>query len=332
MKSSSETIRFGRFTLIPAERRLLDGREPVALNARYLDALILLARAPQAVVTKERLHDEVWRGVAVTDEALTQCIRALRKALGDNAVSPTYIETVPKHGYRFIAPVQQGARTEPQSVDGPLAQAGAITLGGVQAGAVVGLLYGLADAGTGGTSLSLLIVVTCVAALAAGLSALGIALGIALIGGRSGGHTVLGGALGGFLMGGLANLLGKDAFRLLFGETPQQITGAPEGLVLGLACGICIAILDARGRRAGVFAALAIGGGTGALVILAGGTLLGGSLTALAETFPGSQLSLPIPAGQLRWLLQLSGGALEGAIFAGGLVLGRIGHARLRPA
>lgn len=95
MKSTQEQLRFGRFTLIPAERRLLDDDAPVALNARYLDALILLARDPQAVITKDRLHDEVWRGVPVTDEALTQCIRALRKALGDDATSPTYIETVP---------------------------------------------------------------------------------------------------------------------------------------------------------------------------------------------------------------------------------------------
>ena len=48
---------------------------------------------------------EVWRGIPVTDEALTQCIRTLRKQLGDDAARPRFIETVPKNGYRFVAPV-----------------------------------------------------------------------------------------------------------------------------------------------------------------------------------------------------------------------------------
>ena len=58
------------------------------------------------LVTKDRFLDEVWRGVPVTDEALTQCIKTLRRQLGDDAASPRFIETVPKHGYRFIAPVE----------------------------------------------------------------------------------------------------------------------------------------------------------------------------------------------------------------------------------
>jgi len=53
--------------------------------------------------------DEVWRGIPVTDEALTQCIRTLRKQLGDDAARPRFIETVPKHGYRFIATVGSSA-------------------------------------------------------------------------------------------------------------------------------------------------------------------------------------------------------------------------------
>ena len=49
----------------------------------------------------------------VTDEALTQCIKTLRRQLGDDASRPRFIETVPKHGYRFIAPVE--------ALDGPTA-------------------------------------------------------------------------------------------------------------------------------------------------------------------------------------------------------------------
>src|SRR6476659_399309 len=78
--------RFEDFALDAGDRRLRRGDAAVELNARYLD--------------------EVWRGVPVTDEALTQCIKTLRRQLGDDAANPRFIATVPKHGYRFIAPVE----------------------------------------------------------------------------------------------------------------------------------------------------------------------------------------------------------------------------------
>src|SRR3982750_4522559 len=106
-------FRFDRFHLDPADRRLLDGDVAVDLNARYLDALTLLVGDAGKLVSKDRFLDEVWRGVPVTDEALTQCIKTLRRHLGDDAASPTFIETVPKHGYRFIAPVTSTDGFEP---------------------------------------------------------------------------------------------------------------------------------------------------------------------------------------------------------------------------
>ena len=79
-------FRFDRFLLDPADRRLLASGVPVELNARYLDALSLMVRDAGALVTKDRFLDEVWRGVPVTDEALTQCIKTLRRQLGEEAV------------------------------------------------------------------------------------------------------------------------------------------------------------------------------------------------------------------------------------------------------
>src|SRR4051795_7858227 len=102
-------FRFDCFLLDPADRRLSRDGEVVELSARYLDALALLVREPGRLVSKDRFLDEVWRGVPVTDEALTQCIKTLRKQLGDDAARPRFIETVPKHGYRFIAPVEETA-------------------------------------------------------------------------------------------------------------------------------------------------------------------------------------------------------------------------------
>lgn len=112
-------IRFDRFVLDPADRRLTRDGVPVDLNARYLDALALMAREPGKLITKDRFLDEVWQGVPVTDEALTQCIRTLRKQLGDDAARPRFIETVTKHGYRFIAPVNVAVDAVTETVPAP---------------------------------------------------------------------------------------------------------------------------------------------------------------------------------------------------------------------
>src|SRR5918997_678037 len=100
------SFRFDHFSLDPGDRQLKRDGVPVELNARYLDALTLLATEAGKLVSKDRFLDEVWNGVPVTDEALTQSIKTLRRVLGDDAASPRFIETVPKHGYRFIAPVE----------------------------------------------------------------------------------------------------------------------------------------------------------------------------------------------------------------------------------
>src|SRR3954470_16032831 len=96
---------FEQFVLDPEDRQLRRGDDTVELNGRYFDALALLVREQGRLVSKDRFLDEVWRGIPVTDEALTQCIRMLRRQLGDDAARPRFIETVPKHGYRFIGDV-----------------------------------------------------------------------------------------------------------------------------------------------------------------------------------------------------------------------------------
>src|SRR5919106_2851878 len=103
---TSGSFRFDRFVLDAGDRQLRRDEEPVELNARYFDALALMVREAGRLVSKDRFLEEVWRGIPVTDEALTQCIKTLRRQLGDDAADPRLIETVPKHGYRFIAPVE----------------------------------------------------------------------------------------------------------------------------------------------------------------------------------------------------------------------------------
>lgn len=103
--TSTVGYRFDEFYLDARNRRLLRNGEPVPLNSRYFDVLLLLVSRCGQLVEKQRLFDEVWDGVFVTDAALTQCIKDIRKQLGDDALSPRYIKTVPKHGYTFIGNV-----------------------------------------------------------------------------------------------------------------------------------------------------------------------------------------------------------------------------------
>src|SRR5207342_1251482 len=186
-------FRFDIFTLDPADRQLLRDDQPVELNARYLDALALLVSEPNKLVSKDRFLDEVWRGVPVTDEALTQCIKTLRSKLGDDAARPRFIETVPKHGYRFIAPVTPVGlqiRVPQDPADNSWRDIARVTaagvLGGGVAGLVGGLVYGFAGASQplqpGMGAISVLLVLVCLALLVSLLGAAGVALGIAATG------------------------------------------------------------------------------------------------------------------------------------------------------
>jgi DNA-binding winged helix-turn-helix (wHTH) protein len=334
---TSESFRFGRFQLDPAERRLWQDGQTVEINGRYLDALTLLVREQGRLVSKDRFLDEVWRGVPVTDEALTQCIRTLRKQLGDDAAQPRFIETVPKHGYRFIAAVEGGTATLPlerqrdERGQEILVLGAGGTIGGGLAGLIGGLIYGFAGAsqpvqqGTG--AVSVLLVLVCVTVLMAMIGGAGVGFGIAIAGrGRAGYWKVFGGALGGLVVGAITKLLGIDAFNLLLGRSPGDITGAGEGLLLGAAVGIG-AWLASRidGMRRSSAVAAVIGGATGILIVVLGGRLMGGSLALLSEQFPDSRLRLDqlgILFGEHGFgpVTHIVTGGLEGALFAGCVV------------
>jgi DNA-binding winged helix-turn-helix (wHTH) protein len=345
---TSGTFRFDRFELDPGDRRLTRDGAPVELSARYLDALLLLANEQGRLVTKDRFHEEVWRGIPVTDEALTQCITTLRRQLGDEAGRPRFIETVPKHGYRFIAPVERvgpdgrPAAAAPAALDPSWREfftlAGAGTVGGATAGLVGGLIYGFSAAAQPGVgSLSVLLVLTFLSLAIALLGAAGVSLGIAAAGFTTAYRalwTVVGGAGGGMLVGAVVKLLGLDAFNLLLGQTPGDIAGAPEGVLLGGAVGLAawLAMRGAASLRRGVATAMLVGGSAGVIVSLLGGRLMLGSLDLLARSFPASQLQLePIGAlfGEdgLGPVGQAVSSGLEGALF-GGCIVGAMMLAR----
>ncbi len=338
-------FRFDRFLLDPGDRRLTRDGAPVELNARYLDALSLLVREQGKLVSKDRFLDEVWRGVPVTDEALTQCIRTIRRQLGDDAANPRFIETVPKHGYRFIGPVES---PEPET-RAPAAPAPAATpttssalffqpgvagmIGGGAAGVLGGLFYGLGAAqplqsGMGASSIVLVLI-----ALTAGVGVIGgagVGIGIAAARsawGRASPGSIIGGAFGGLIVGAVVKLLGVDAFNLLFGQSPGGMTGAGEGVLLGAAIGFGTWLSAGRalGLRLSVAATALTGAVVGGLIPVLGGRLMGGSLDLLARQFPTSRLSLD-PIGRLFGepvfgpISQAVTGGLEGALFCGSVV------------
>ncbi len=103
--------RCGDFFLDVQNRQLSRSGKALALNSKYFEVLHLLVRHHGQLVEKQRIFDEVWQGVIVTDAALTQCIKDIRKQLGDEVAQPRYIKTVPKHGYVFIGPVSAVAET-----------------------------------------------------------------------------------------------------------------------------------------------------------------------------------------------------------------------------
>ena len=95
-------FRFGSFILSPGHRSLRRDDTEVPLIARYFDLLVLLVGERRRVVTRQEIFDRVWADVVVSDGALSQAIRTIRRCLGDDPREPRFIRTVARHGYQFL--------------------------------------------------------------------------------------------------------------------------------------------------------------------------------------------------------------------------------------
>jgi DNA-binding winged helix-turn-helix (wHTH) protein/tetratricopeptide (TPR) repeat protein len=107
------SYRFGPFTVDAGSYRLLRGSEVIPLSPKIIDLLLYLVARQSALVPKDELFAALWPDVAVTDNALTQAVSELRQALGDEASKPTYIQTVARRGYRFVASVEVAVPAPP---------------------------------------------------------------------------------------------------------------------------------------------------------------------------------------------------------------------------
>jgi DNA-binding winged helix-turn-helix (wHTH) protein len=101
---SRTRYRFGAFTVSPARRVVLHQGRELPLIPRYFDLLVLLLERRQEAVHRHQIRDAVWHDVIVSDGALNQAIRTLRRTLGDKPRKPVFIRTVSRHGYRFVYP------------------------------------------------------------------------------------------------------------------------------------------------------------------------------------------------------------------------------------
>lgn len=99
--------RFGEFELLPASAELFRGGERVTLQHQPAELLTLLVREAGRAVSREELREAIWGAETFVDadQGINYCIRQIRQALDDDAAEPRFVETVPRVGYRFLAPV-----------------------------------------------------------------------------------------------------------------------------------------------------------------------------------------------------------------------------------
>lgn len=104
-------LRFDSFELDPQSGELRKGEANVRLQEQPADLLLMLVERPGQVVTREELRERLWpdKTFGDFDTGLNKAVRRLREALDDSAQNPRYVETLPQHGYRFLAPVTEAS-------------------------------------------------------------------------------------------------------------------------------------------------------------------------------------------------------------------------------
>jgi transcriptional activator of cad operon len=107
-------LRIGDWRVDPTLGQISRGERIERLDARTLRLLMVLANRAGETVSIEQLLDQVWSGVVVTQDSVYQAVTQLRRLLGDDAREPRYIVTVPRLGYRLVAPVSAWTGDDPE--------------------------------------------------------------------------------------------------------------------------------------------------------------------------------------------------------------------------
>jgi DNA-binding winged helix-turn-helix (wHTH) protein len=112
------SLHFGPFELLTESSELRKHGQRLKLSGQAIDVLLMLASNAGRLVTREELQKKLWPGDSFGDfeHGLNAAVNRLRETLGDSATDPTYIETIPRRGYRFIARVNQVPNTPDPTV------------------------------------------------------------------------------------------------------------------------------------------------------------------------------------------------------------------------
>src|SRR5947209_11628545 len=111
-------LQFEGYTLDTARNSLRAADREVALRPKNFELLRYLVENPDRLVTKEELLKAVWPKVTVTDQVLSHCVSEVREAIGDG--EQAIIKTIPRRGYRFVAPVVRAAESAAAPSPSPL--------------------------------------------------------------------------------------------------------------------------------------------------------------------------------------------------------------------
>ncbi|MEM6326141.1 MAG: winged helix-turn-helix domain-containing protein [Bacteroidota bacterium] len=104
--SLSDGFRIEGWTVVPKAHEMVRHGETAHVEPKPMEVLVYLAERAGQTVRRDELMDTLWSGVVVTDHALNRCISSLRRLFADDPRAPRVIETIPKAGYRLIAPVE----------------------------------------------------------------------------------------------------------------------------------------------------------------------------------------------------------------------------------
>ena len=107
LSATQKLVRFGSFELNLDTEELRKNGIPLKLSPQPFRILAMLANSSGQIVTREEIRQQVWGGETFVDfeHGMNQCIKQIRTVLGDNTDNPVYVETLPRKGYRFLAPV-----------------------------------------------------------------------------------------------------------------------------------------------------------------------------------------------------------------------------------
>ena len=318
---------FDACVLSPRRRLLRRGGREQPLIPRYFDLLVFLVERRREAVHRRDIFEQVWRDVIVSDSALSQAIRTIRRVLDDDPREPRFIRTVSRHGYRFVFTDVREEEEDAAEILPPietaaplrrvdlrparalaLARCGGALLGGGLAGLIAGACGGLllATVPNSEASFALVPVLALIGAACGAAGGAGVGAGLATAEAVSGSWRtvvlVFGAAIGGGLVGTAAQFLGKWSLDALVG-VHINIAGSLEGVAIGAAAGLGFGLATSgteswlggplEGRRLRVAAVTAVFCGLAALALsISGRSLVGGTIHVIATGSGGSQAAL----------------------------------------